>query len=318
MSRFCRLPCSLLIGLLLWGAVTPAAGAEAAQATGPVVVVSSSTSDSFQQVEEGFWQVVRGCRPDTAEIGYALGPEPVAQQEIMTAIGANAPGLIFALGARATQEVQAAWPQRPLVATMVLDERLFTLGGQTTGVSLRFPAEVHLDWLRRILPEARQVYLLYDPAENAAVPAEIKKAAQRHPGMEIHGLAVESVSQLPAALKAVGRRADVLLGLADATVYSGKTATAVLLTTFQDRVPFAGLSRSWVKAGALYALERDYRALGRQCGAMACRILAGTEVAAIPPTTPEAVRCIVNMKTAKHLRLTINAAVLDEAAEVFE
>lgn len=318
MTRFCHLPCSLLVGLLLSAQLIPAASVEGAVGTGPVVVVSSSTSDSFRQVEEGFWQEVRGCRPEAAAISYALGPEPLARQEIMTAIAAREPGLIFTLGVRATQEVQAAWPRHPLVATMVLDERLFTVGGQTTGVSLRFPAEVHLYWLRRILPEARRVYLLYDPAENAAMLVEIKKAAERHPGLEIHGLAVESVSQLPAALKAVGRQADVLLGLADATVYSGKTATAVLLTTFQDRVPFAGLSRSWVKAGALYALERDYRALGRQCGAMACRILAGSAAADIPPARPAAVRCIVNLKTAKHLRLTINAAVLEEAAEVFE
>lgn len=282
-----------------------------------VIVVSSSTSEPYQQVVEGFWQLVRRQYQQAKGYSYFLGSDAEKNRQIMEEIASRKADMFFTLGSLATREIQTAYSHLPLVATMVIDDQLLKKSKQTTGVTLRFPAKVHLHWLRRLLPEARHVYLLYNPMENSTTFKELAREME-HSGLEVRGLAVESVSQLPAALKSVGRQADVLLGLADQTVYSGKTAKAVLLSTFQDRIAFAGLSSHWVKAGALYALERDYADLGRQCGEMACRILGGTPVAAIATATPDVVKYVINMKTARHLRLTINPALVEQAAEVFE
>ncbi|MFO0732606.1 MAG: ABC transporter substrate binding protein [Nitrospiraceae bacterium] len=51
------------------------------------------------------------------------------------------------------------------------------------------------------------------------------------------------------------------------------TAEPILLSTFRNKIPLAGLSTSWVKAGALYALDRDYLDIGSQCGEIAGKIL---------------------------------------------
>jgi len=280
-------------------------------------VVSSSASQPYQQVVEGFWKLIRQKWPKSRGVTYYLGADPKQNRQIMEEVASRQPDIFFTLGSKASQAIQAMHPQRPVVVTMVLDRGLLAATDQTTGVSLQFPARVHLRLLKRILPEVRHVHVLYDPAENVDMLARLKNEAAAF-GVEIRGLAVESVTQLPAALKVVERQAEMLLGLADRTVYSGKTAKAVLLSTFRNRIPFAGLSRSWVKAGALYALERDYRDLGRQCGEMADRILAGTPVADIPPTSPERVRYVVNVRTAQHLRLSLRQAIIDGAAEVFE
>lgn len=308
---------NVLGGLLVIGTLLLVPGVARAGDKEPLVVVlSSSQSEPYQQVVDGFWQQLHHQYQETKGYTYFLGPDLRKNRELMAEIDSREPDLLFTLGSMATKEVQAAYPNKPLVATMVLDEQLLSQGKQTTGVTLRFPAKVHLDGLRRILPDVRRIYLLYNPAENAAMFKEFEKEAKPM-GLEIHGLAVESVAQLPAALKSVGRQADMLLGLADQTVYSSKTAKAVLLSTFRDRIPFAGLSRSWVKAGALYALERDYADLGRQCAEMVCQILDGTKVADVVPVSPERVLYVINMKTAKHLRVIINPSLVKEAAEVF-
>jgi putative ABC transport system substrate-binding protein len=80
---------------------------------------------------------------------------------------------------------------------------------------------------------------------------------------------------------------------------------------------FSGLSASWVKAGALYALERDYEDLGAQCAEMALKVLDGTRASALPPVMPRKVGYALNARTAEHLKLRLTPELLDGAVEVF-
>src|SRR4030067_1111588 len=59
--------------------------------------------------------------------------------------------------------------------------------------------------------------------------------------------------------------------LPDAVVHNPKAAKIILLFSYRHRIPFIGPSESWVKEGAFYALDRDYRDMGAQCGEMADR-----------------------------------------------
>lgn len=282
-----------------------------------ITILSSSQMEPYLQVVKGFEKLVKLRFPDTIINTFFLGPDPQKNQATMEKVQKNNPDILFTLGSKATQEIQSVHPDRPQVVTMILDSLFFEQSKQATGVFLNFPPEIHLRWLRRMLPEVKRVYLLYNPRENDTLLAEIEKEAGAYQ-LEIHGVPVDTVSELPAALKSIGRQADILLGLPDQTVYSSKTAKAVLLSTFRNRIPFVGLSRYWVKAGALYALDWDYDDLGRQCGDMVCRILEGTDVSDIAPTPPDTVRYIINMRTAEHLRLTIDPTLVLEAAEVFQ
>lgn len=282
-----------------------------------ITIVSSSQLDPYLMAIQGFRKLTNHHFPEAKVDTFFLGPDVKKNRVTLQEIKNKEPDIFFTLGTKASQEVQILHPSRPQVVTMILDDLVLKQSKQTTGVFLNFPPEVHFSMLRRILPEAKQVYFLYNPKENDSLFARIAKEADTY-RLELYGVPVETVSQLPAALKSVGRQADMLLGLPDQTVYSSKTAKAVLLSTFRNRIPFAGLSRYWVKAGALYALDWDYQDLGRQCGEMAYRIMDGTDVSDIAPTSPATVRFVINMKTADHLRLTIDPSLVREAAEVFQ
>jgi putative ABC transport system substrate-binding protein len=78
------------------------------------------------------------------------------------------------------------------------------------------------------------------------------------------------------------------------------------------------VSFSWVKAGALYALNRDYRDIGAQCGELAAKVLAGTPVSSLPPAAPRKVVYSVNLKTANHMKLEIAQALVDGAQQAFK
>ncbi|MBU0961756.1 MAG: ABC transporter substrate-binding protein [Proteobacteria bacterium] len=282
-----------------------------------IIVLSSSQLEPYLQAVKGFKKRVKDQFPEARIDTFFLGQDSTKNLVTMQKIDNNQPDVLFTLGSKATRKVQTVHPDRPQVVTMILDGLILEQSKQATGVFLNFPPAVHLNWLRRLLPNAKRVYLLYNSQENSTLYTEIKKAATVHQ-LEIYGVPVDTISQLPAALNSVGRQADILLGLPDQTVYSGKTAKVILLSTFRNRIPFAGLSRYWVKAGALYALDWDYHDLGRQCGEMTCRILMGDAVSDIAPAPPDKVRYIINMKTADYLKLTIDPTLVQEAAEVFQ
>jgi putative ABC transport system substrate-binding protein len=80
-------------------------------------------------------------------------------------------------------------------------------------------------------------------------------------------------------------------------------AKPLLLFSFRNSIPLVGLSSSWVKAGALYALEWDYADLGAQAGEMALGILRGARPSAIPTAPPRKTFYTLNLKTAEQMKI---------------
>ncbi|MCK5662127.1 MAG: hypothetical protein KAI17_01505, partial [Thiotrichaceae bacterium] len=204
----------------------------------------------------------------------------------------------------------------PLLATMILTDKTLKNSSNATAVLLRTSPYKQLEWLKHILPKARRVGILYDPNINQLWVDEAKVAATEL-NLEILAVAIKSAKELPAALKSLGRKADSILGIADKTVYSGKIAKSVLLFSFRNRIPFVGLSAAWVKAGALYALDWDYKALGHQCAAIALTLLDGAIANEIEPQFPEKSIYLLNLKTAKHMKLKLSETLIDGASKIY-
>ena len=97
---------------------------------------------------------------------------------------------------------------------------------------------------------------------------------------------VATPAMLPAALARLSSSADALLAVPDTTVYKRETVKALLLFSFRHKLPLIGLSEAWVQAGALYALDWDYRELGAFCGRLALRQLPGARVRSADPAAP--------------------------------
>ena len=81
-------------------------------------------------------------------------------------------------------------------------------------------------------------------------------------------------------------------------------------------VPLVGLSASHVRSGALAALVCDYADVGRQTAALALRVLRGESAARIPVDHPRKVGLVLNLRTARHLGITVPPALVQEAEEV--
>ncbi len=281
----------------------PASGTEA-----PVIaIMSGQTAKPYRQAMESFAAAVKRARPEVEIVRTDSETDSLVQ---------HSPTLVFALGSKSVRkslEEKGGWE---LLATMILSDKSLNDSSHATAVLLKTSPLKQLEWHRRFLPNARRVGVLYDPKRNQDWVDAAKIAAARL-GLEIVAVPVKSAKALPSALKLLGRNADSILGIADKTVYSGKTAKAVLLFSFRNRIPFIGLSGAWVKAGALYALDWDYPELGRQCAAIALKILDGTKAKMIKPQLPDKRLYLLNLKTAKHMKLEISQALIDGASKVY-
>ncbi|RJX16667.1 MAG: hypothetical protein C4563_11450 [Desulfobulbus sp.] len=299
-----------LILLLMVLFSPPASGGENA----PLVLeLSTQASEPYRKVLEAFRAQLRTGEPDAQFYYHLIGDDkslPAAPFALE-----KRPSLIFALGTRAIAMARETFPTTPLVATMILNGKQEGQEAPYAAITLRIPPAIHLYWLAKFVPSARRVGILYDPEQSSDLLAAFQQSSEGT-GLEIVPVKVNSPGQLQRGLQDISRQADVLLAIPDATVYSGKTAKEVLLFSYRHRIPFVGLSSTWVEAGALYALEADYTFIGHQCAQSARQILTGD-----PPVAPslanDNVTFTINSKTARHLRLDIDAELLANGLEVF-
>ena len=167
------------------------------------------------------------------------------------------------------------------------------------------PADQHALWLRKLVPAAKRVGVLYDPALNTR-RAEAVAAALEIAGYKVLLQPVGAPSALPTALAGLTGRADVLLAVPDRMVYAPETAKGILLFSFRSGIPLIGPDEAWVRKGALFAVDWDYAEVGAACAALALRDgTRGAATAAAPRP-----RVFVNPKIAARFDLAWDAALL--------
>jgi putative ABC transport system substrate-binding protein len=183
-------------------------------------------------------------------------------------------------------------------------------------VGLEFPLETQFRWLKTILPKTKTIGVIYNPIENKKRIEDAARIARRL-GLNLEAVEVYTAQDIPSALATLSKRADVFWGLADSVVLSPQMAKHILLFAFRNKIPFIGPSDAWVRAGALYALDWDYRDLGFQCGEMALQVLQGKKPKEIPRATPRKVLYSVNLKTAEQIKVTIPEEIANKARDTY-
>jgi putative ABC transport system substrate-binding protein len=229
------------------------------------------------------------------------------------------PALVITVGSFATAAALAARPAAPVVFSMVLYPEqsgfLPANGRAVTGAMLDVPLDEQFAMTRRLLPSAKRVGVVYSVAETRRVVEAARAAARKH-GFELEARTVEEPGQTPRAVEALLEEVDLLWTVADGRVLTAQTTSALLLAALRRGVPVFGLSAAHVRAGALAALSSDYADVGVQTAELAIRVLKGEPAGQIPPTAPRKISLALNLRTAKHLGLTIDERLEHEAAVV--
>ncbi|MEW5757539.1 MAG: ABC transporter substrate binding protein [Pseudomonadota bacterium] len=307
----------LLLMLAMIGAGLPVRSeAQDGRAEARVVAVIASDARPYQEALQGVRDYAAQHLPHVRVTAITLARENSASSDNTNIMNTPA-DLYLALGTAALEQFWQGGVKRPIVAGMVLNAADLARFENATGVLMELPVETEIEWMARLLPGKSRVGLLYSPGPHAQryAAAESLLAAR---GSSLQPRAVAAPQELPAALKALERDVDLLWGIPDPMVYTPQTAKEILLYSFRHRIPMIGLSRMWVKGGALYALDRDYRDIGMQCGELVKKVLEGAAPSQLPPVHPRKIVYAINMKTARHMKIEIEPGVLQGATEVFE
>lgn len=303
----------VILGLLGLTFVANMASAE----PGRIVVLSGQDLKPYQDVIAGLKQSLTKQGIDLNLEIQAVHGEPAKMQAALADLKQRGARLIVTLGSTATQAAVREMSHLPILATMIVSADEIGSAPNATAVLLDFPLEVQLQWLRRFLPGAGTVGMLFNTKENHTKVVAASRTAKTT-GLILVPQPVETPRALPDALENITRSVDVLWGISDSIVMTPQTAEPILLSTFRNRIPLVGLSTSWVKAGALYALDRDYVDIGLQCGELAGKMLNGTSARSLAALHPRKVTYAINLKTAGAMNLELPQDLISGAAQVFQ
>lgn len=191
-------------------------------------------------------------------------------------------------------------------------------GGNITGIFSDFPdfSAKWLELLKEAVPNCAHIVVLWDPTTTTVQTKAIAVAAQQvHVSSEV--VEIKGAAELDAVFETVNaHRPDGLLILSSplVSIYSKRLAELAL----KYRMPAISLFSNFARTGGLLSYGPDLNDLYREAGAMAGKILKGTNPAILPAERPTRFEMIVNLQTAKALNLTMPTSILLRADEVIE
>ena len=194
----------ILLGVLL---LTIVVGDVTAQ-SGRIVVLSGQDLKPYQEVLAGFQQSLTKQGINLSIEVHFLQGNQKKTQEVLADVKRNSARLVVTLGSAATQAAVREVSHLPILATMIMSATDIQPAPNATAVLLDFPLDTQLQWLRRIVPGAGTVGILFSPQENQAkVTAAIRLV--KDTGLKLMPQAVDSPRALPDALDNISRTVDV-------------------------------------------------------------------------------------------------------------
>jgi len=227
----------------------------------------------------------------------------------------------------AVRAAQQAIKTTPIVMTLVSDPvedgvvaSLARPGRNVTGLSLMHPelSAKRVALLKEVVPKLSRVALLWSPstASYRKVLSETQTAAHAL-GLQLQPVEVRGGRNFDSAFSAIAREhAGALVVLPDPLFRDQQRR--ILDLAAKSRLPAMYWSKDLVEAGGLMAYGANFPDAMRQAARFVEKILKGAKPADLPIEQPAKLELVINMKTAKALRLTIPPSILARADSVIE
>jgi putative ABC transport system substrate-binding protein len=245
-----------------------------------------------------------------------------SDQSYVDSVSKLNPDVILTVGSASTRFAQENFSNTPIVFSAVMYpaisgfvETLAHPGRNITGASLDIPADIQFRYFRKIIPDLSRIGVMYTTNTASLIPPSMVVAEQM--GIHLVPIKIEDVKEIPRALDSLARTVDGIWSVADPNLFSPQSTKYILLNCLRKGLPFMGFSRYVVESGALFALDFDYKAIGRQAGDLVNRVIAGDSPGSIPVSDPDIIWFHYNEKTAEHLNLVMPGELVAVAKEVY-
>ena len=192
-------------------------------------------------------------------------------------------------------------------------------GGNVTGLTNQTAdlAGKRLELLREIVPGLRHLAIMAN-VDNPSVVLDISEVqmAARGLGLEISTSEIRRTEDIAPAIEVARGKVEALYVAGDPLVTTNRTRVAFLAVGAQ--LPTMYGNRENVEAGGLISYGPNLTDLHRRAANHVDKILRGTKPSDIPVEQPTKFDLVINLVTARALRLNIPPVLLARADEVIE
>lgn len=301
-------------------AATEAASSDETYKIGVLQLVQHAALD---QSNEGFFAAL-----DEAGVKYEVDQQNASGEQancltIAEKLVSDENDLILAIATPAAQAVAGVTEDIPILLTAVTDPAASGLvndnenpGVNVSGTSDLTPVKEQIDLLHELLPDAKNIGLLYCSAEsNSELQIAMAKEACDALGLTYEEYTVPSSNEIQSVVESMVGKVDAIYTPTDNVMAAGMATVAMVAN--DNNIPVICGEAGMVEAGGLATYGIDYYELGYMAGEQAIEILTnGADITTMPIGYLPAERCelTVNKTTAETLGIDISG--LDGAVVV--
>ena len=226
--------------------------------------------------------------------------------------------LILAIATPAAQAVANLTTEIPVLVTAVTDPETAHLvnsnklpGTNVTGTSDLTPCAAQMDLLKRLIPDAKKVAMLYSSSEeNSRFQVNLAKEACDKIGLSYVDATVSNTNEIQQVVQSLVGKVDVIYTPTDNMVAS--CMATVSMVANEAKIPVIVGEDGMVQGGGLATYGINYYELGKQTAVMAVDILKnGKKPAEMPIQYLNTCDFSYNKDTAELLGISIPVELLD-------
>jgi putative ABC transport system substrate-binding protein len=307
--------------------------ARAQQAATPVIgYLDSRSSDAAENRLRGFRQGLKEAgyiEGENITIVYRWADDRVDRLPLLAAeLVSRSVAAIITAGVPSSSAAKTATTTIPIIFIVGTDPVQLGLaaslsrpGANLTGINL-FTSELaakRLEVLRDLLPQARRMGVLVNPADAGATDAQLRDidAAARAMGLQIQVHNADTRDEIDAAFEAMGRDRPDAVFVSSTVFLNGRRVQLAQLSAFYRLPAIYGL-RDFVEVGGLISYGSDIIDSFRQAGRYVGRIVKGAKPAELPIVKADKFELVINTRTARMLGLTLPSSLLGRADEIID
>lgn len=235
--------------------------------------------------------------------------------------------LILAISTPAALAAKNATEDIPIIATCVTD---FVSSGliksnnkpdtNVTGVSDMIPVRKQFELIKKLLPNAKKVGILYSSNEvNSKIQAQSASEEAKKLNIETIEYTISNSNEIAQIMNHIGKSVDAIFVPTDNTVVSCMPLVSQIASS--NNLPVISSEPASVKNGALATYGIDYYELGKQSAIMAAEILNNKSYTSNMPIKfidDNNLKLFINKKVAEKLKIDIpnelvyNSEVINE------
>jgi putative ABC transport system substrate-binding protein len=248
----------------------------------------------------------------------AMAADLVSRRVEVIVTGGGFPSPLAAKAATSMIPIVFAGGSDPVAAGLVTS--LNRPGGNVTGIS-NLSADLtakRLGLTRALAPKSSLIAVLRNPAHpEAAEQISELQAASRSLNVELRMAEAQREADFEEAIASLAKERPGALFVANDPSYAARRYQLVALVA-RHALPASYSQRQFVEAGGLMSYGTNFSDLYRQAGIYTGRILRGEKPADLPVMRPTRFELVINLGTAKALKIDLPEKLLALADEVIE